>query len=239
MHSRWDSVYKTQFFEDRRLYNLSMQWNVVKDSYFKYPREIWIALLNTCNTNCLFCPWFGFSLSKTLRNDYFKTDKKIATAQVENILQYAGKARAKCIFSGPGDPLLDERLGNFVKHAKEYGVSSVEIATNGVLLTPKKFLELVISGVDSWVISVLFTKETYERCEEGFFEVFKQNLIEIAKLIESLKPSLSIHFAIMYEEHRMVEMLVFWNRIVSLSHRIKVTSSCCTGCAGANGEYVD
>ena len=191
MHSKWEHSYKKQFFEDRRLYNLSMQWSAIEDSYFKYPKVIWIGLLNTCNANCLFCPWFGFSLSKTLRNDYFKTNQKIATAQVESILQYAGLAKAKCIFSGPGEPLLDERLESFVKLAKESGVKSIEIATNGVLLTPQKFLELVEAGVDSWVIGVYFTKETYAQCEEGFFEIFKNRLIEIAKIVEQLNLPLS------------------------------------------------
>ncbi|MBX7545222.1 radical SAM/SPASM domain-containing protein [Helicobacter turcicus] len=235
MHSKWNLAYKTQFYEDRRLYNLSSQWNVVKDSFFEYPKTIWIALLNICNTNCLFCHWFGFSLSKTLRNDYFKTDKKIADAQVEKILQYAGKAKAKCIFSGPGEPLLDDRLESFVKRSKEYGVESVEIATNGVLLTPQKFLRLVEAGANSWEISVCFTKETYAQCEENFFESFKKRLIEITKLIESLKIPLFVRFAIIYEEHRMPEMLEFWNRITKLSNRISVS----VDCYAESGQFVD
>lgn len=225
MHSKWGHSYKKQFFEDRRLYNLSMQWSAIEDSYFKYPKVIWIGLLNTCNANCLFCSWFGFSLSKTLRNDYFKTNQKIATAQVESILQYAGLAKAKCIFSGPGEPLLDERLESFVKLAKESGVKSIEIATNGILLTPQKFLELVEAGVDSWVIGVHFTKETYAQCEEGFFEIFKNRLIEIAKIVEQLNLPLSLCFGILYEEHRLLEMLEFYHSILNLSGRIQIACS--------------
>lgn len=237
LHSKWNNTYKTQFFEDRRLYNLATQWNVVKDFSFEFPREIWIGLLNSCNINCSFCSWFSYSSSKTLCNDYFKTDKRIATIQVENILQYAGRAKAKCIFSGPGEPLLDMRLTDFVKCAKEYGVSSVEIATNGVLLTPKKFLELVKAGVDSLRIGICFTKETYDKCAKGFFENFKHNLIEIAKQIESLKLFIAIRLDIIYEGHRIVEMLEFWNCLQGVCKRIRVGFTCCL--ESNSGEFLD
>ncbi|WP_158654120.1 radical SAM protein [Helicobacter pullorum] len=225
LHAQYFNKNKDFFFEDRRLFNLSKQWNRIgnfsKIVMPSYPRVIYIELLNYCNMHCVSCPWFRNEIRGKWVKDYFEVDRVLAGSKVENVIKYSAQAKSKLIFSGPGEPLLDDRLENFVKYAKKVGVECVEIATNGILLDIDRFFNLLDNGVDSFQIGISFDKESYDECE--LFEQVKNNIFSIVGkniLIENKNIKINIYCNV-HSKDKIPEALEFFNKIKNVASKVK------------------
>ena len=70
-----------------------------------------------------------------------------------------------------GEPLLNPKLCEFIKYAKENGILEVSINTNATKLDEKKSEELIKSGLDLIIFSFDGgTKKTYEKMRPGRFK---------------------------------------------------------------------
>ena len=109
-------------------------------------KEIEIETINRCNGSCLDCSCNKFSdkrIFKIMDNDlFFNIIRQL------NELKFDGTIR---LFSN-NEPLLDKRIYDFIKYAKNnIPKAKICLTTNGKLLTLNKFQKL-ISALDSLVI---------------------------------------------------------------------------------------
>ncbi|WP_143421645.1 radical SAM protein, partial [Helicobacter pullorum] len=225
LHAQQPPQVKEFFFEDRRLCNLSKRWDRIGDfskiAMPSYPRAIYIELLNYCNMHCVSCPWFGNEIRGKWVKDYFRVDRVLTASKVKSVIEYAAKAKSKLIFSGPGEPLLDDRLESFAGYAKKAGVECLEIATNGILLNAGRFFNLLCSGVDGFQIAISFDEESYEEYE--LFEQAKNNIFSIVTkntLIESKDIKINIYCNV-HSKDKISEALEFLNKIKNISSKIQ------------------
>jgi MoaA/NifB/PqqE/SkfB family radical SAM enzyme len=107
-----------------------------------------IRLGHKCNQNCVFC---------TVALD---NEKELTTAEVKDkVLALLKKGATTITFTG-GEPTVRDDLPELIKFAKQSGVETVELQTNGVLLHDWDTAERIIkSGVDSVGVSLHSHKE--------------------------------------------------------------------------------
>ena len=115
------------------------------------PVEAYFEVANRCNSLCATCP-LTFSPQESAHNlglDEFK-------ALVEQLPDLR-----RAVMHGIGEPLLNRDLPKMIRHLKERGVY-VLFNTNAALLTRRRQVDLIESGLDELRISVDgSTPETY------------------------------------------------------------------------------
>lgn len=115
------------------------------------PVEAYFEVANRCNSKCVTCP-LTFSPqenAKQLSLDEFK----MLVAQLPEL--------RRAVMQGIGEPLLNGQLADMIRHLKEQGVYVV-FNTNAALLTRRRQMELIDSGLDELRISLDgSTPETY------------------------------------------------------------------------------
>jgi len=176
-----------KFFRCNRYIFILKNFRRDTDSLFK---SISIETYSFCNRKCAFCPVA-----------YDNTQKAIMPTEVfTKILKELKELnfRGEVGLSNYGEPLLDERLPNFVQQIKKELGSRIVISTNGDFLTFNKFKELVSVGVDLFHISQhdlepsetiknLFSQLTPSEWKYISYEIVKEDSITLANRGGSLK----------------------------------------------------
>ncbi|MGE0076857.1 MAG: radical SAM protein [Bacteroidales bacterium] len=143
-----------------------------------------------CNLRCRMC---YFSQSR-------KSDSKRFTVEDIDILAKNTFRNALQVVVGCGaEPTMYKEFIRIVRRAKEFGVPSVSVVTNGQLLTYEHLESLVDIGLDELILSIHGTKmETYERFMVGAQWEKLIDVLEKFNEIKALKPqnktSLRINF---------------------------------------------
>lgn len=112
--------------------------------------QLHVATTNTCSAACNFCiyPSKENTIPKTVMS--MELYKKIVdeAKDIESISTIA--------FSALGEPLLDRFLDERIRYIKQVKANwaPIEIYTNGIALTPKRFESLKDAGLDSLSISI-------------------------------------------------------------------------------------
>ena len=177
-------IYKKFFYESRKLFNCSWDWKEYKASqeqleydllekigeFYAYPIMANISTINICNLECEMCPLFSPKYRKTQQNDLFSKKELLDTDKVYAAIAFLGKnAKLTNIglsFIPYGEPLLDNRMVDFIAFARQNNIALISTTTNGLLLEEKgeKLLE---AGLNRMTISIDgATPETYRRIEE-------------------------------------------------------------------------
>ena len=148
----------------------------------KRPLKVTIEITNACNSDCIMCP--RQSMTRPVKNMDFELYKKI--------IDDCGKAGVKIVQPfNFGEPLMHNRLGEFIRYAKEHTKSRIQISTNAALLTNEKAIELLDSGLDRINIDIDgFTKDTFEKVRKNLD--FDRVVENTEKFIE-LKKKLNKH----------------------------------------------
>jgi hypothetical protein len=154
----------------------------------KCPLVLRVEVTNRCNSNCVFCayqyqtrPWVAM------------TDEIFRRA-VDQFTALGGRA----INFSPivGEALFDKRLEEKVSYARQFPqFVKMELYTNGILLTRKRFESLVDAGINEFHIALSgFSAAEYERVyrNPGYSTVFR-NLREIAASSAAKEVSVVIH----------------------------------------------
>ena len=135
----------------RKLYKryLYRHINFKKNPIYKvsnFPSQIWLESTNHCNAECIMCP----RELQTRKKGLMKMDlyKKI----IEEISQYKNEVD-RLHLANFGEPLLDKKLPERIRIAKEHGIKHVYFVSNASLLTPSLTESLINSGLDEFKIS--------------------------------------------------------------------------------------
>src|SRR5712691_5666943 len=117
------------------------------------PTEAYFEVANRCNSKCSTCPltYAPHEDARQLSIDDFRS----LVDQLPNL--------RRAVMQGIGEPLLNRDLAAMIRHLKDRGVYVV-FNTNAALLTRRRQLELIDSGLDELRVSLDgSTPETYLR----------------------------------------------------------------------------
>jgi len=173
-------ILSTSFLTNNKLYdsiyNKKIK-NFIQKLDERYPWGIDIGVTNACNSNCIMCP---HSKLKKIGTMDMKLYKKI----IDNCAKLKMKTITLSFF---GEPLLDKKLIEKIKYAKEKNLS-VAFYSNASLLTEKWARDLINADLDSITISFDgYSKEVYEKIRKGLkFDVTKKNILNLLRMKEKL-----------------------------------------------------
>jgi len=139
-----------EYVEYRRKWNENPQKFIVGD----FPIHVDIETITTCNLKCFMCVQ-SYDPPDPMKMD-FKVFKKV-------IDECAGKGVCSIKTQYRGEPLLDTRMPDMIKYAKEKGILEVMFNTNATLLSEGTAKALIDAGLDKIICSVDgYTKDVYE-----------------------------------------------------------------------------
>jgi pyruvate-formate lyase-activating enzyme len=129
---------------------------------FPFPKRFAVELTAECNLTCSMCHQPSMKRPKGVMP--FELWKRCADE-----IAAVSRAATECWFSFCGEPLLEAGLLlRMLAYGKFVGLRSLNLNTNGVLLTPAISERLVEAGMESIVIGIDgFTSETYARVRCG------------------------------------------------------------------------
>ena len=162
------------------------------------PYMVQVFPVYACNFKCNYCV---FSLPKAERgyvSDCKYLDFELYLKCIRDIRQFPDKLRM-LRFAGTGEPLLHPRITDMIAvAAKERVADSIDIVTNGAMLTPELSNKIVEAGVNRIRVSVqginrekyLATTNTYEDFETivsniSYLYSIKGNIELYVKIIDS------------------------------------------------------
>ena len=173
-----------------------------------FPTRFAVEVTAECNLKCHMCHHPNMIRPKGRMP--FELWKRCADQIVEI------SPSTQCWFSFCGEPLLEpELLIKMIKYGKFVGLKSVNINTNGMLLTPDLAIPIIESGVDLIVFGVDgFTAETFEKIRiEAKRDVVYANVEHLLKVRKDYgnKPELQVQYIEMEEnKHEFEEFKNYW-----------------------------
>jgi sulfatase maturation enzyme AslB (radical SAM superfamily) len=154
----------------------------------RFPRVVRIETTNACNARCTICP------HRTLRRKIERMDDGLFTRIID---ECAGAGCAEVHLHNFGEPLLDSRLADRIRYAKQQGLPKVKIFSNGSLLDERRARELIDAGLDE--IKISFdgaTREEFERVRFPLqFDQVVENICRLVVLRNEVQSSLRIEVA--------------------------------------------
>lgn len=177
-------------------------------SNIPFPKKFAVELCAECNLRCAMCHHPNMRRPKGTMP--FALWKRCAD-EVASI-----SPSTECWFSFCGEPLLEpDLLVRMIVYGKAIGLESVNVNTNGMLLTPEIAERLVDSGVDLVVIGIDgFSKPTYEAIRIGgdrdTLYANVEHLIQVARAREN-RPEIQVQFIEMPQNaHELKTFSQYW-----------------------------
>ena len=118
------------------------------------PFVLFIDPSNICNFKCKFCP--SGDRKKIMQSGRKQKimDFDLYVKLVDDLSHLPGKIKSVRLYK-EGEPLINKRLPEMIEYLKKKQITeSIEITTNGSLLTPETNLALIRAGLDRIVISI-------------------------------------------------------------------------------------
>ena len=111
-----------------------------------FPYEVRIETINACNSTCAFCPMNIYS-EETKNRTTVRMDEDLFEKIIKEL--HNEKFDGDLKFYTENEPLLDRRLTDFVREAKNNipDVKRIQIDTNGLLLTEELGINLIEAGI--------------------------------------------------------------------------------------------
>jgi hypothetical protein len=121
----------------------------------RFPSVVRIETTNACNAKCVICP------HRAIQRPIQRMDDGL----FERIIDECAQGGCKEVhLHNFGEPLLDRRLEDRVRYAKDKGLAKVKIFSNGSLLDEHRARGLIAAGLDEIKVSLDgATKEEFER----------------------------------------------------------------------------
>ena len=150
------------------------------------PYVIHIDPCDTCNFKCKFCPSGNRELmKKTTGRGYGPMDFEVYKRIIDSLKEFPDKIRVIRLYK-EGEPLLNPRLADMVRYAKESGYCErVDTTTNASMLTHERSLALIEAGLDRLNISV-------EGINAGQYQEFSGYSLDYEKFVEQIAFSMNI-----------------------------------------------
>ena len=148
----------------------------------KFPRQVWIENTNHCNAECVMCPRDLHTRAKGIMSFdiYEKLIKEIASQK---------KHVDRVHMHNFGEPLLDKKIFERIKLAKDLGVRHVYFVTNASLLDHNTSKKIIESNLDEMKVSFYgVDKSSYNKTMVNLdFDKTLNNIREFFKIRKDLK----------------------------------------------------
>jgi len=178
---------KDLFLREKLFVDLIVDCRLIEQGYF--PEKAWetdIYITRRCNISCSYC----------YINDYFPGSqifKDPTLDKIKNIIeQLAGKTH--CLVILGGEPLIRKDLPDILKYAKDKGIPSNRIASNGIFI--KKQLE-ALKYIDRLNISI---DSTRIREYPHQIEQMMKDIVDVKNEILDDFPELCIGYTLTQDE---------------------------------------
>jgi len=120
----------------------------------KTPMSVMIDPSNGCNFRCVFCPTANPELLASVGRPTGVMKFPLFTKIIDDMTAFGEPVRSLLLYKD-GEPLVNVRLADMVRYAKDKGVAGeVSITTNAALLTRARAIELIEAGLDNLRVSV-------------------------------------------------------------------------------------
>ncbi|MFV0529387.1 MAG: radical SAM/SPASM domain-containing protein [Lachnospiraceae bacterium] len=145
------------------------------------PHVIYIDPCDMCNFQCKFCPTGDHALMKSTAGRWHGImDYTMYTNIIDSLSDYEEKVKVIRLYKD-GEPLLNPKLPEMIRYAKESGhCEKVDTTTNGSLLTPELSLRLIEAGIDRINISV-------EGMNAEQYKDFSRYKLDFQKFVDNIK----------------------------------------------------
>ena len=157
------------------------------------PFVIFVDPADICNFKCTFCPTGDQDLMKSVGRPLKVMKFDLYSKIIDDIAEFDQKIKVLRLYKD-GEPLLNKKLPQMIKYAKDKGVADkIDTTTNASALTNERSLALIEAGLDRINISI------YGVNEKQYKEFSKVN-IDFKKIVENVK--------FFYENRKQCEVLV-------------------------------
>jgi MoaA/NifB/PqqE/SkfB family radical SAM enzyme len=144
------------------------------------PLVLFVDPASVCNFRCRFCPTGDRGLIAESGCAQGTMSFPLFTKIIDDLSAFDERLCVLRLYK-EGEPLLNKRLPDMIRHAKASGrVETVDTTTNGFLLTPETSLRLVDAGLDALTISVDGVSD------EMFWQV-TQTRVDFAAFVENVR----------------------------------------------------
>lgn len=197
-----------EYLDYRRKWNENPKNFIVDD----FPVHIDLETNTNCNLKCFMC-FQSYDLPKPSKME-LELFKKIIDEGAK-----AGLCSIKTQYRG--EPLLDKRMPQMVKYAKDKGILEVMFNTNATLLSEETAKALIEAGLDKIMCSVDgYTKDVYESVRIGanFGTVLNniKNIQSLKKSMGSKRPIVRVQMVDTPRNHHQIEEYIkFWGEIAN------------------------
>jgi pyruvate-formate lyase-activating enzyme len=167
-----------------------------------FPKKFAVEVCADCNLRCSMCH------HPQMRRPKGRMPLELWKKCADEIARTAPRTECWCSFCG--EPLLEpERLLEILRYGKSAGLLSLNVNSNGMLLTRQVADRLLESGADLVVFGIDgFTRETYERIRVGADRDLVYANVEYflaARRARGSGPEIQIQFIEMDENERELE----------------------------------
>jgi len=144
------------------------------------PFVIFVDPSDVCNFHCKFCPTGDIPLMKKVGRSLKAMDFDLYKKVIDDICQFEKPIKVLRLYKD-GEPLLNPRLADMIKYAKDRGCAEkIDTTTNASLLTPEKSLAIIEAGLDRINISI-------EGVSAEQYLDFSDYKIDFDKLVENIR----------------------------------------------------
>jgi MoaA/NifB/PqqE/SkfB family radical SAM enzyme len=179
---------------------LNYDTNIQFKEQLPLPNNMLVEITNACNLSCVFCAHYKMQRKVGMMDmDLFKNIVKQA---------YDGGTR-KIGFYLTGEPLMNNKICEYISYAKELGYTYIYMTTNGTLADISIMKNVLATGIDSIKFSInAGTAHTYEMIHgRNEFDNVVLNLINVSKYIkkENLDVGLFVSYIICKDNQNELE----------------------------------
>jgi len=184
-----------------------MEYGFADSKAEAFPPVVQLTVTNVCDMECQHCWHPAFKREPEYKPSFLSDE--LYYKVIDECAQYPNS----CLrFFGWGEPLLHPKLPAMVSYAKKKGVTTTNLITNGLKLTPQASEALLLAGLDILEVSIdAATPETYALVrgrQENFRKVVHNTEQYIAKR-DALKAQTYVTVSIIRQPKAMAEIDAF------------------------------
>ena len=209
---RWKSSLPPEYWAYRKRWEENPQNRVVE----AFPVHLDIEATSSCNLKCIMCP----RTEMVEEGTFWKVKNFDMDLYKRLIDEGAEKGLSSIKFNYLGEPLMNKRIVEMVRYAKERGIVDVMFNTNATTLTEKTARELIEAGLDKLFFSFDSPyREHYNeiRISADYDETLEniKRFMRIRKEMKSVRPFTRVSMVRMAEnEHEWEDFKKLFEPIV-------------------------
>ena len=172
------------------------------EDYLRFPMYYEIETVNACNASCKMC-----TVNKWQRNGNPFMNDTLFRKMADELINNRNIVRTVNL-SRDGEPLLDRKLEERITYLKKGRIKHITFSTNAALLTERRALSLLKSGLDEIMFSIDgLKKETFEKIRAGLnFEKITNNVLQFIKLRNSMATTVKIRVRMVIQKENLSEV---------------------------------